>query len=105
MKVIVIGATGTIGQAVVKKLSARHEVIKVGHKGGEYHVDIGSAESIKKLYETIGTVDAIVSTAGLAAFRTLEQLTDDDFLLSVSNKLMGQVNLIRIGVPYTRPEA
>lgn len=33
MKVMVIGATGTIGRAVVEKLSSRHEVVKVGHKG------------------------------------------------------------------------
>ena len=30
MKMMVIGATGTIGRAVVEKLSARHTVIKVG---------------------------------------------------------------------------
>ena len=102
MRVVVVGATGTIGRAVVKKLSVRHEVIKVGHTGGDYHVDIGSADSITTLYEAIGTVDAVVSTAGLATFRRLEQLTDDDFSLSVSNKLMGQINLIRIGYRYVR---
>jgi NAD(P)-dependent dehydrogenase (short-subunit alcohol dehydrogenase family) len=102
MKVMVIGATGTIGRAVVDKLSARHEIVKVGHKSGDYRVDIGSADSIKKLYEAIGPVDAVVSAAGLAKFAPLDQLTDEDFLLSVNNKLMGQVNLVRIGCRYVR---
>ncbi len=68
MKVMVIGATGTIGRAIVDKLAARHEVIKVGHKSGDFLVDIGSAYSIKKLYEAVGPVDAVVSAAGLATF-------------------------------------
>jgi NAD(P)-dependent dehydrogenase (short-subunit alcohol dehydrogenase family) len=102
MKVIVVGATGTIGQAVVNQLSARHEVIKVGYTSGDYHVNIGSADSIKKLYEAIGPVDAVVSAAGVAKFKNLDQLTDEDFHLSVSNKLMGQVNLVRIGSRYVR---
>lgn len=102
MKVMVIGATGTIGRAVVDKLAARHEVIKVGHTSGDVRVDIGSADSIKKLYETVGPVDAVVSAAGLARFGPFDQLTNDDFTLSVNNKLMGQVNLVRIGCRYVR---
>ena len=47
-------------------------------------------------------VDAVVSTAGLAKFGPLDQLTDADFQLGLSNKLMGQVNLIRIGYRYVR---
>jgi NAD(P)-dependent dehydrogenase (short-subunit alcohol dehydrogenase family) len=102
MKVMVIGATGTIGRAVVGKLSARHQVLKVGHKDGEYRVDIGSSDSIKALYEAVGPVDAVVSAAGVARLAPLDQLTDDDVLLSVHNKLMGQVNLVRIGYQYLR---
>lgn len=102
MRVMVIGATGTIGRAVVETLSSRHEVVKVGHKDGEYRVDIRSPDSIKKLYEAVGPVHAVVSAAGLATFGPLDQLTDEDFLLSVNNKLMGQVNLVRIGSRYIR---
>jgi NAD(P)-dependent dehydrogenase (short-subunit alcohol dehydrogenase family) len=100
MKVMVIGSTGTIGRAVVERLSPRHEVIKVGHKHGEYRVDISSSDSIKTLYEAVGRVDAVVSAAGMAKFAPLNQLMDEDFLLSINNKLMGQVNLVRIGSRY-----
>ena len=102
MKVVVIGATGTIGRAIVEKLMGRHEVIKVGHKGGDFHVDISSADSIKKLYQAVGPVDAVVSAAGVAKFAPLDQLTDEDFLVSLNNKLMGQVNLIRLGCRYLK---
>lgn len=100
MKVIVIGATGIIGRAVVEKLAARHDVIKVGHRGGDHQVDISSPDSIKRLYEAIGRADAVVSAAGIAQFAPFDHLTDDDFSVSVHNKLMGQVNLIRIGYRY-----
>jgi len=99
---MVIGATGTIGRAVVENLSSRHEVIRVGHKDGAYRVDISSPDSIKQLYEAIGPVDAVVSAAGLAKFAPFDQLTDAELLLSVTNKLMGQVNLVRIGYRYVR---
>ena len=102
MKVVVIGATGTIGRAIVEKLMGRHEVIKVGRKGGDFHVDISSADSIKKLYQAVGPVDAVVSAAGVAKFAPLDQLTDEDFLVSLNNKLMGQVNLIRLGCRYLK---
>ena len=64
MKIVLIGATGTIGQAVAGQL-AGHEVIKVAHAGGDFQVDIGDPASIKALFEQVGEVDAIVSTAGL----------------------------------------
>ena len=102
MKVMVIGATGTIGRAIVEKLMGRHEVIKVGHKGADCHVDISSVDSIKKLYQAVGPVDAVVSAAGVAKFAPLDQLTDEDFLVSLNNKLMGQVNLIRLGCRYLK---
>jgi len=41
-------------------------------------------------------VDAITSTAGAAKLGPLEKLTDDDFRYSLTNKLMGEVNLARI---------
>lgn len=98
MRILVIGGTGTIGSAVVAALKPRHDVIVVGQKNGTYQVDLASPDSIAKLFHTVGRFDALVSTAGRAAFAGLEQLTDADFQLSLSNKLMGQVNLVRLGL-------
>lgn len=100
MKVVVVGATGTIGKPVAKALSDRHEVIRVGFKDGDAQVDIGSRVSIEKLFKAIKAFDAVVCTAGLAKFGGLVELTDDNYMLGLANKLMGQVNLVRIGLQY-----
>ena len=100
MRVIVIGGTGTIGSAVVKLFSTRHDVVTVGHKRGTYQVDLASPDSITSLFETIGTCDAVVSTAGIAKFASLDDLTYDDYFIGLKNKLMGQANLVRIGRPF-----
>jgi len=100
MKVLVVGGTGTIGSAVVRLLAAEHEVVSVAHSSGEVRVDIASPDSIRRLFEQVGRVDAVVSCAGQAAFRPLEQLSEEDFRFSLGNKLMGQVDLVRLGLEH-----
>lgn len=100
MRVVVVGGTGTIGSAVVKALSARHDVVPVGRKTGAFHVDLASPDSITALFKAIGTCDAVVSTAGIAKFAGLDELTYDDYFIGLKNKLMGQANLVRIGAQF-----
>lgn len=100
MRIMVIGATGTIGGAVVDLLGGSHDVIEVGHTGGDHRVDLALRESIRELFESVGSVDAVVSAAGEAEFGPLDQLTDRDFALTLENKLMGQANVVRIGHGY-----
>ena len=102
MRIIVIGATGTIGKAVVEALSGRHEVVRVGHHSGDHQVDLADKGSIERLFQAVGPFDALVSAAGQARFKPLTELSDDDFQLSLSNKLMGQVNLVRAGLAHVR---
>ena len=102
MRVIVIGGNGTIGRPVAEALSARHEVIRVGRGGGDYRADIASRESVVRLYEAVAPFDAVVSAAGLARFKPLEELTDEDFAFTLANKLMGQVGLVRAGATARR---
>ena len=103
MKIILIGATGTIGKHVAKALQANHQVIKVGSKSGDLQVDMNNPDSIKALYEKVGAFDALVCTAGDGHFGPLEKMTDTDFRVSVNSKLMGQVNLVLIGQHYINP--
>ena len=98
MKILLIGATGTIGAAVAQALESRHELVRVSHSRSAHRVDLADTESIKRLYAMVGPVDAVVSAAGQAAFRPLLALSDADFALGLSNKLMGQVNLVRLGI-------
>jgi NAD(P)-dependent dehydrogenase (short-subunit alcohol dehydrogenase family) len=98
MKILVVGATGTLGAEVARALEAKHEVVRASHSRSAIAVDLADPASITRLYEKVGKVDAIVSTAGRAAFRPLAELSDADFALGLGNKLMGQVNLVRLGV-------
>ena len=100
MKVIVIGATGTIGRAIVQAIANRHEVIPVSFSKSVIKVDIADKASITKMFETTGRVDAVISAAGLAKFGPMTQLTDEDFALGLKNKLMGQVNVARLGIDH-----
>jgi len=100
MRILVVGGTGTIGSAVVAALAPRHEVITVGHTKGSHQIDLASSDSIARLFQAVGRFDALISTAGRAVFAPLDKLTDIDFQLSLSHKLMGQVNLVRLGLPY-----
>lgn len=105
MRVVVIGATGTIGSAAVAALSARHEVVAVGNRQGTIRVELASADSIQQMFQTVGRFDALVSAAGRAAFGSLDDLKDADFQLGLSNKLMGQMNLVRIGRQFANDRA
>lgn len=102
MRIIVIGATGTIGKEVVAALEGRHEVVRVGQHSGEHQVDIASRESVERLFQAVGPFDALVSAAGLTRFKPLENLSDEDFQFCLANKLMGQVNLVRHGLAHVR---
>ncbi len=105
MRVVVIGATGTIGSAAVAALSARHEVVAVGNRQGTIRVELASADSIQQMFQAVGRFDALVSAAGRAAFGSLDDLKDADFQLGLSNKLMGQMNLVRIGRQFANDRA
>ncbi|MEX2570177.1 MAG: short chain dehydrogenase [Gemmatimonadota bacterium] len=102
MRVLIVGGTGTIGSAVADILAPEHEVITAGSTTGDHQVDLGSAPSIRDLLTRVGLVGGVICCAGQAAFKPLAELTDTDFELSLSNKLMGQVNLVRLGFSSVR---
>jgi NAD(P)-dependent dehydrogenase (short-subunit alcohol dehydrogenase family) len=100
MKVIVIGATGTIGKAIVQAIADRHEVITVSRSKTAVTVDLADQSSIVGMYQATGRVDAVICAAGLAAFGPFGTLTDRDYELGIGNKMMGQVNVVRVGLDY-----
>jgi NAD(P)-dependent dehydrogenase (short-subunit alcohol dehydrogenase family) len=97
MRILLVGASGTIGKAVAAALRPRHEVIEASRHKSHERVDLTDEDSIRFLYHRLGRLDAIVIAAGGAAWKPLAELTDADFLLSFRNKLMGQINLVRLG--------
>jgi NAD(P)-dependent dehydrogenase (short-subunit alcohol dehydrogenase family) len=100
MKILIVGGTGTIGKAVAQTLQADHELIRAGRTRGDLQVDIESVDSIEKMYQTAGAVDAVVSTAGTVVFEALENFTSEQYYVGLNNKLMGQVNLVLCGIKH-----
>ncbi len=103
MKVFVVGSNGTIGSAVTQLLKEKgHEVIGASRSSNP-GLNITDQSSIDSFYEHLGEVDAIISTAGDAAFSPLDKMSDEDIELGVKSKLIGQVNLVRKGIKNLRP--
>ncbi|HEV7704304.1 MAG TPA: short chain dehydrogenase [Gemmatimonadaceae bacterium] len=97
MRILIIGATGTIGRPLVAALQDRHELVLASRQHAHERVELDDPASIRALYKRIGKLDAVVVAAGQAAFKKLAELTDEDFALSLRSKLMGQVNVVRYG--------
>jgi NAD(P)-dependent dehydrogenase (short-subunit alcohol dehydrogenase family) len=102
VRVIVVGATGTIGKEVVKALAARGHDVVGASRTGKVKVDLQDTDSIDRLFIDNGPFDAAISCAGNAAFKPLTELTVADFEVGLRSKLMGQVNLARIGARHVR---
>lgn len=100
MKIIIVGASGTIGQAVAKELGKKHEIIRAGRNGMDVTVDITSMESIKNMYERVGKVDAVISATGGAHFASITELTPALNEIGIESKLKGQINLVLLGMDY-----
>ena len=99
MKVLVVGASGTIGQAVVAELAPRHEIVTAGRSSGDVRLDIAAA-SIREAFEEVGTFDALVSATGVVKFAPFEEMGPADYAIGLTDKLMGQVNMVLIGRDY-----
>jgi NAD(P)-dependent dehydrogenase (short-subunit alcohol dehydrogenase family) len=100
MKVIVIGATGAVGKAVVAELVQRHEVVMVGARGGQHQVDFADIASVRSLFAKVGKVDAVVVAAGSLHFAPLDSFTPEQFYVGLNSKLMGQVNVALVAQEY-----
>ena len=105
MKILLIGANGTVGSAVKAELGPRHEVISIGRTRGDFQVDISDSASIRSLFEQTGQFDALICAAGSVNFVPLGDMSASDFELGLRDKLMGQVNLLLIGREYANDGA
>ena len=103
MKILIIGGNGTIGKTVVSHFMEKNEILIAGRTNGDVTVDITDSKSIKSMFEKIGKVDAIICIAGEAKWANFNELTEDDYYIGLKSKLMGQVNLVRIGQNYLNP--
>lgn len=100
MKILIIGGHGTIGKRVSDHLAQENEVIIAGRSAGDVTVDITDSNSIKAMFEQTGKLDAIIGIAGEAKWANFNELSEEDYYIGLRSKLMGQVNLVRIGQDY-----
>ena len=98
MKILLVGASGVLGKAVVSALSD-HEVIQAS-RTGMYKVDLQTSASIAALYNEVGEVDAVACAAGVTPFNLFADLTLDDYRSGLEDKLLGQIELVRQGVDH-----
>jgi len=98
VRVLVVGASGVLGRAVVSALQG-HEVMAAARTSG-HTVDLGDAASIAALYAAVGPVDAVACAAGRTPFKPFGELSLDDYRAGLESKLLGQVELVRQGVEH-----
>jgi NAD(P)-dependent dehydrogenase (short-subunit alcohol dehydrogenase family) len=105
MKAVVIGSTGLIGKAIAVLLTDQgHEIVQAS-RTTQPSVDLVDPASINAFYRAIGEVDAILCAAGHrgGGMGSLGELSDAAIESVVSEKLVGQVNLVRHGLASLRP--
>lgn len=104
MKILIVGAHGTIGRAVAAELAQRHEIVTAGRSSGDVQVDITDPQSVAAMFAKAGKLDAVACAAGNVHFGPLATMTREEFEVGLSDKLMGQVQLVLSGREYVAPD-
>lgn len=97
MKILVVGASGTLGKAITERLGQHHHIISAGRNSGDHRVDLRDDASVAGLFAAVGRVDALVSAAGSVHFGPLTEMTAAQFDVGLQDKLLGQIRLALIG--------
>jgi NAD(P)-dependent dehydrogenase (short-subunit alcohol dehydrogenase family) len=97
MRILVIGASGTIGKRLTPVLARQHEIITAGRNSGEVRVDISSEQSIKGLFEQVKNIDACICIAASGPLDDFATLTEQQLQADLKGKLFGQMNIVLIG--------
>lgn len=100
MKILVIGAHGAVGRTAVTALDG-HDIVEAS-RSGEHSVDATDPASVERLFADVGEVDAVVVALGSVAFRPLVELSRDDYEAAFRNKVLAQLDVVRIGTPFVR---
>ena len=98
LRILLIGASGELGRAIVAELGGRHEILTSGSKSGDIRIDIADPASIVAGLKAGGPLDAVACAAGAVNFRPMSAIPvapveSSVYGLGIVNKLMGQVNL------------
>lgn len=96
MRILLVGSSGTVGGAAREALVGRgHEVVAADRSADDYPIDLTEPESIQRTLDKVGTLDAVVCTAGTTPYGPWDELDRDAWLTGINSKLLGQVELVR----------
>ncbi len=100
MRVLIVGAEGTVGKAATAGLGSRHEIVTAGRTSGNVKVDLMDIASVQAMYKKVGKIDAVVACTGHSHFGPVVTTTSEQFLNGLKDKLMGQINLVLAGLEH-----
>ena len=100
MKIIIVGAAGSVGQTAAHALSGQHELIRVGRTSGDVQMDIEDIDSIRAMYQRVGKIDAVVCAVGHVHFGPVDEMSSEQFMTGIHGKVLPQVNLVLQGIDY-----
>ncbi|KOV86781.1 short chain dehydrogenase [Nocardia sp. NRRL S-836] len=104
MRILLVGATGTLGTAVHQELTERkHDVVTVARTGGDLQYDVTDPAQVADLYAAVGQVDAVAAAAGSVPYKPLAELTVADYQAGLTGKVLSQVALVREGLSHVSP--
>jgi len=101
-KILLVGASGTLGSAVAQHLRQQHQVITASRSDPLHSVDLGSDDSVIALLQAVGAIDAIVATTGSVHFGPLPEMSTAQFAQGLHDKLLGRVRLALLGQHHLR---
>lgn len=100
MKIVIVGAAGHVGKTAIEALSDRHEIVRIGRNSGDVQMDIEDIDSIRAMYKQVGKVDAVVSAVGQVHFGPVDEMSSEQFMTGINQKLLPQVNLVLEGFDF-----
>ncbi|MBD0257483.1 MAG: short chain dehydrogenase [Cytophagales bacterium] len=103
MKILLVGASGTLGKRLFEAFSSRHEVLRASATRSDVLVDFTDPASVKAFYEQAGAFDALIAVAGSGYIGPFSQTTEEHFYKGIRSKMMGQINLVLHGQHYINP--
>ncbi|MCY4149807.1 MAG: short chain dehydrogenase [Gammaproteobacteria bacterium] len=100
MRILIIGARGSVGRTVVNALEDRHDLIRAGLASGDIQVDLENLDSIRNMYRNAGNIDAVVAAIGHGHFGPVEEMTGELWMKGILHKALPQINVVLEGIPW-----
>lgn len=100
MRVLIVGAFGTIGKYVTQELQRDTEIITASFSQGDVRVDLSSIDSINAMYSSLNCdLDAVICVASRGVvLKHLTEMQVSDYQESLQQKFYGQIQLVLAGI-------